>query len=588
MKLFASAIVIVIALASDCWAKDWWENGNYYQIYPRSFRDSDGDGIGDLNGITEKLQYLKDIGFTATWLSPIFKSPMADFGYDISDFYQIHPEYGTMEDFERMIKKAKEVGIKIILDFVPNHSSDENEWFRKSEDNDPEYRDFYVWHNGKISSLTGEREPPSNWLSAFRYSAWQWSEKRQQYYLHQFAIKQPDLNYRNPHVVEEMKNVMRFWLGKGIAGFRIDAVPFLFEKDLGSNNNYLDEPVNENCPDPNDYCHLHHIYTNDQPETFDMAYQWRALADEFKREHGGDTRILMTEAYTSFENIMKFYGDGLRNGSHIPFNFDFLSSELNYSNAQEVVDHIKKWMAAMPKGVHANWVLGNHDNHRLASRLGVNRADLFNILLQTLPGNAVTYNGEELGMTDVFISWEDSVDPQACNASPETYYAVSRDVARTPYQWDASNLAGFTTGDHSWLPVAANYTTVNALAQLRAPQSHLQIFKKLVKLRKEPSFQDGELKIQAIEDDIVIYSREKKGSDLYVIVLNLGTHDKTININKYYDMGKKAEIITTSMQSKMVDGQVIDPTQFVAQAEVGTVLVQVFDIHGRYYHYDTV
>uniref|UniRef100_A0A1L8EBH7 alpha-glucosidase n=2 Tax=Haematobia irritans TaxID=7368 RepID=A0A1L8EBH7_HAEIR len=568
-------LILVSTMTSLCMAKDWWENGNYYQIYPRSFRDSDGDGIGDLNGITEKLQYLKDIGFTATWLSPIFKSPMADFGYDISDFYQIHPEYGTMEDFEYMIKKAKEVGIKIILDFVPNHSSDENEWFRKSEDNDPDYRDFYIWHDGKVNASTGEREPPSNWLSAFRYSAWQWNEKRQQYYLHQFAIKQPDLNYRNPRVVEEMKNVMRFWLAKGISGFRIDAVPYLFEMEMGPDNNYPDEPENPQCPDPNDYCHLHHIYTNDQPETFDMAYQWRALVDEFKKEHGGDTRILMTEAYTSFDNIMRFYGDGHRNGSHIPFNFDFLSDNIHYSSATWIVEHINKWLEAMPKDVHANWVLGNHDNHRLASRLGVQRADIFNILLQTLPGNAVTYNGEEIVMTDVFISWEDSVDPQACNANPDTYYALSRDVARTPYQWDASNLAGFTTGDHTWLPVADNYTTVNALAQLRAPKSHLQIFKKLLLLRKEPSFQDGELKIQAIGEDIVIYSREKPGSDLYVIILNLSNQDHKININQYYDMGTKAEIITTSMHSKMFDGQVINPAEFVAQAEVGTVLVKV-------------
>ena len=556
-------------------SKDWWSNGNYYQIYPRSFRDSDGDGIGDLNGITEKLQYLKDIGFTAAWLSPIFKSPMADFGYDISDFYEIHPEYGTMEDFENMLRRAKEVGIKIILDFVPNHSSDESEWFRKSVNGDPFYRDFYVWHDGKINATTQEREPPSNWVSAFRYSAWEWNEVRQQYYLHQFAIKQPDLNYRNPAVVNEMKNVMRFWLAKGIAGFRIDAVPFLFEKDMDRYNNYPDEPVVASCPNPDDYCHLQHIYTNDQPETFDMAYQWRELVDEFKREHGGDTRILLTEAYTSFENIMKFYGDGIRNGSHIPFNFDFLSGINGASKATEIVYHIQKWMAAMPKDVQANWVLGNHDNKRLASRFGVPRADLLNILLQTLPGNAITYNGEELAMTDVFISWEDSVDPQACNADPDTYYALTRDPARTPYQWDASPNAGFTTGDETWLPIADDYKQNNALMQSRAPHSHLQIFKKLTRLRKEPSFQDGDLEIHAILDDIVIYSREKSGSDFYLIILNFGNKTQTFNINGYFRMGTQAEVITTSIQSQYNDGEVIDPSKFVAQAEVGTVLVKV-------------
>uniref|UniRef100_A0A0K8UQN9 alpha-glucosidase n=1 Tax=Bactrocera latifrons TaxID=174628 RepID=A0A0K8UQN9_BACLA len=439
------ALSVLALFASSTQGKDWWENGNYYQIYPRSFRDSDGDGIGDLNGVTEKLQYLKDIGFTAAWLSPIFKSPMADFGYDISDFYQIHPEYGTMEDFENMIKKAKEVGIKIILDFVPNHSSDENEWFIKSVDGDPAYADFYIWHNGIVNETTGERQPPSNWVSVFRYSAWEWNDVRQQYYLHQFVTKQPDLNYRNPAVVNEMKNVMRFWLGKGVAGFRIDAVPYLFEKDLDRYNNYPDEPVIDDvstCPDPDDACHLKHIYTQDQPETLDMVYQWRALADEFKKEHGGDTRILLTEAYTSFDNMILYYGNGIRNGSHIPFNFDFLTNLQNDTKAPTVVEHIEKWLNAMPEGVIANWVLGNHDNKRLASRYGVQRADLFNILLQTLPGNAVTYNGEELAMTDVYISWEDSVDPQACNSDPDRYYDLSRDPARTPYQWDASPNAG--------------------------------------------------------------------------------------------------------------------------------------------------
>ncbi|XP_037945294.1 maltase A1-like [Teleopsis dalmanni] len=568
----------LLALLGTTHATDWWENGNFYQIYPRSFRDSDGDGIGDLKGVTEKLQYLKDVGFTAAWLSPIFKSPMVDFGYDISDFYKIHPEYGTMEDFENMIKKAKEVGIKIILDFVPNHTSDENEWFVRSVNGDPAYKDFYIWHDGKVNASTGEREPPSNWISVFRYSAWEWNEVRQQYYLHQFAIKQADLNYRNPAVVNEMKNVMRFWLGKGISGFRIDAVPYLFEKDLDRYNNYPDEPVIEDvsvCPDPDDNCHLQHPYTQDQPETFDMAYQWRALADEFKKENGGETRVLMTEAYTSFENILRFYGNGIQNGSHVPFNFDFLTNMQNDTKAGVVVEHINKWLDNMPTGVHANWVLGNHDNKRLASRYGIQRTDLFNILLQTLPGIAVTYNGEEIGMTDVYISWEDSVDPQACNTNPENYYGVSRDPARTPYQWDASNNAGFSTGDQTWLPVSDTYKQNNALMQLRAPQSHLQIFKKLIRLRKEPSFKNGEMKIKAISDDIIIYSRQKENSDMYVVVLNLGASDQVININENYDMGSKAEVITASVQSQYVDGDTLDPTKFTAQAYVGTVLVAV-------------
>ncbi|KAH8299670.1 hypothetical protein KR044_004349 [Drosophila immigrans] len=573
----ATVIAVITVVLGIAGATEWWEGGNYYQIYPRSFRDSDGDGIGDLNGVTEKLQYLKDIGFTATWLSPIFKSPMVDFGYDIADFYQIHPEYGTMEDFERMIARAKEVGIRIILDFVPNHSSDQNEWFTKSVDSDPVYKDYYIWHDGKVNEETGEREPPNNWNSEFRYSAWEWNEVRQQYYLHQFATAQPDLNYRNPAVVAEMKNVITFWLAKGVSGFRIDAIPYLFEVDLDRYNQYPDEPLSNSssCPDPDDHCYTEHIYTQDQPETFDMIYQWRELVDDYHKAHGGDPRLLMTEAYTSFENIMKFYGDGVRNGSQIPFNFDFLSNINNASTASEYVEHIEKWMNAMPAGVYANWVLGNHDNKRVASRFGVQRIDLINILLQTLPGNAVTYNGEELGMTDVFISWEDTVDPSACNSDPDNYYARSRDPARTPYQWDASSMAGFTSADHTWLPVSDDYKTNNALQQLRAPQSHLQIFKTLVRVRQEPSFRTGELKIQAVGDNIILYSRQKEGSDLYVIVLNLGESNQSIDLTKYFSLGAQAEVITSSLQSQYTNGDTVQTASFNANANVGTVLVAI-------------
>ncbi|EDW60849.1 maltase A1 [Drosophila virilis] len=572
-----TVVAILAAVLGFASATEWWESGNYYQIYPRSFRDSDGDGIGDLNGVTEKLQYLKDIGFTATWLSPIFKSPMVDFGYDIADFYQIHPEYGTMEDFDRMIARAKEVGIKIILDFVPNHSSDQNEWFIKSVNSDPDYKDFYVWHDGKINEETGEREPPSNWNSVFRYSAWEWNDVRQQYYLHQFATAQPDLNYRNPAVVNEMKNVLRFWLSKGVAGFRIDAIPYLFEIDLDRYNQYPDEALSNDtsCPDPDDACYLTHVYVQDQPETVDMIYQWREVVDEYRKEHGGEQRLLMTEAYTSFENMIKFYGDGVRNGSHIPFNFDFLSNINNASTANEYVEHIEKWLNAMPAGVYANWVLGNHDNKRVASRFGVQRIDLINILLQTLPGHAVTYNGEELGMTDVFISWEDTVDPQACNSDPDTYYDRSRDPARSPYQWDASSKAGFTSADHTWLPVSDDYKTNNALQQLRAPHSHLQIFKTLVRLRQEPSFRAGAIKIQALDDDIIVYSRQKEGSDLYIVVLNLGNSDKTIDLTQHFTLGTDAEVITSSLQSQYINGETVKTAAFVANGNVGTVLVAI-------------
>lgn len=337
-------------------SSDWWQTAAFYQIYPRSFKDSNGDGIGDLQGITSQLPYLKEIGITAFWLSPIYPSPMADFGYDISDFYNVAPEYGTMDDFKALVAAAKNLGLKIILDFVPNHSSDENDWFLKSSENDPTYKDFYIWHPGS-KTANGDRLPPSNWISLFRGSAWKWHEKRQEYYLHQFHYKQPDLNYRNPAVVDKMKGVLRFWLDLGVDGFRIDAVPSLFETAPDSKGNFPDEPRNSWNNDPDDWNYLQHVYTQDQPETIDMVYQWRAVMDDFQKENGGSTKVIMTEAYSAIDIVMKYYGNETHEGAHMPFNFQIIININNNSNAYDFKRTCDTWMLNMPKGRTPNWVV---------------------------------------------------------------------------------------------------------------------------------------------------------------------------------------------------------------------------------------
>ncbi|XP_055372352.1 maltase A1-like [Condylostylus longicornis] len=421
--------------------KDWWETSSFYQIYPRSFKDSNGDGIGDLKGIKSKLQHLKDIGVNATWLSPIYKSPMVDFGYDISDFYEINPDYGTMKDFEELIEEAKKLGIKIILDFVPNHSSDENIWFQKSIKRIEPYTDYYVWHKGKPNPDGGRPLPPSNWLQAFRGSAWEWNEERQEYYLHQFDIKQPDLNYRNPVVVEQMKHVLRYWLNKGVAGFRVDAVPWCFEV-APKNGEYPDEPPSGFTQDKEEAAYLSHIYTQDQPETVDMVFQWRQLLDDYQRIHGGDTRVLMIETYSSLDNVMKFYGTRSIKGAQMPFNFQFILQGNKDSSAKDITNIIKSWFNNMPGAYTPNWVMGNHDQRRVASRYGVDKIDTMNMILMILPGAAITYNGDEIGMIDGDIKFEDSKDPAAIRAGPEKYQKFTRDPARTPMQWDDSTSAG--------------------------------------------------------------------------------------------------------------------------------------------------
>lgn len=393
VKRILLVVWAVSTLAVNVLAKDWWQNGNFYQIYPRSFKDSNGDGIGDLNGISSRIPYLKEIGIDGVWLSPIFKSPMVDFGYDISDFVSIQPEYGTMTDFENLARTCRNNGIRLILDFVPNHSSDQHEWFIKSARRDKGYENFYIWHPGKVNNVTGKRSPPNNWLSVFRFSAWEWNDVRKEYYLHQFTPQQPDLNYRDPGLVENMKNTLRFWLAKGVNGYRVDTIPNLFEIRADANGDYPNEPLSGDCKDdPLSHCHLKHIYTTDQNETYDMLYQWHELLEVHKTTNGGDTAILMTEAYTTLTNIQRYYGDGKRNGSQIPFNFHLLTNIDKNSPARRYKDLIDEWLKNMPRGVQANWVLGNHDQKRLGSRLGEARRDLYNILLKTLPGISVTYN----------------------------------------------------------------------------------------------------------------------------------------------------------------------------------------------------
>lgn len=372
-------------------------------------------------------------------------------------------------------------------------------------------------------------------MSLFRYSAWEWSEIRKEYYLHQCIIQQPDLNYRNPKVVKEMQNVLKFWLDKGVDGFRIDAIPYIFET-IFDDGTIPDEPVSGLCDDPTQTCYLDHIYTKDLQETYDLVYSWRKLMDEYKQEHGGDTRILMTEAYTSNENMIRFYGNSLgERGAEIPFNFIMINDLKSNSTTQDYKDAIDQWVHNMPKEEDyvPNWVLGNHDNHRVINRLGLNRADSINMMLQTLPGIAITYYGEELGMADQWISWNDTKDPQACLQSPETYDALNRDVARTPMQWDDSRDAGFSTSNKTWFPVADNYTTVNVKSERWNASSHLNVFKRLILLRNfRSTLQDGSF--ESIADrNLLVFKREVPGAQLFVI-LNFGTADQDIRITDYF------------------------------------------------------
>ncbi|XP_053690085.1 probable maltase [Sabethes cyaneus] len=567
-SIFTLLLLTVAALAEE----HWWQHANFYQIYPRSFKDSDGDGIGDLRGVMEKISYLKhELGVDAIWLSPIFKSPMADFGYDISDFKDIYEKFGTIADLENLAAECKKQNLKLVLDFVPNHSSDEHEFFKKSEDRDPDYADYYVWHPGKLLP-NGTRAPPSNWISEFRGSAWKWSEKRQEYYLHQFVAKQPDLNYRNEKVVNDMKDVLRFWLEKGVDGFRVDALPYLFES-LPVDGVYPDEEKSGITDDVDNPAYLIHNHTRDLDETFDMVYQWRAVLEEFRKTHKTDDLVLLTEAYTSLNNIIRFYGSGEREGSHIPFNFEVLSNTFKESTGKDFYDNIMRFMQALPSNRFANWVLGNHDNKRIASRLGVDRADLYNIAINTLPGIAVTYYGEELAMEDVYIPWSKTVDPAACNSNPKDFLIYSRDPARTPFQWDDSVSAGFSTSDNTWLPVSPNFKKLNYKLQLSVPRSHLKIFKSLLRLRKQRTLREGSFNIKLIGENLIVYKRELPEVSTIVVILNFAKATQNINLTTVFTgLPLRFEVITSSLQTNYVDGTIVDRDIVILPAEAGIVL----------------
>ncbi|XP_052891565.1 maltase A1-like [Anopheles moucheti] len=548
-KSFTVMIALVVLLlgftssisgsVSNTLNHDWWKSGIFYQIYPRSFMDSDGDGVGDLRGIMSRLEYLKATNITGFWLSPIFQSPMADFGYDISDYYTIQPEYGTLLDFIDLRAKANDLGLEVILDFVPNHTSDEHEWFKKSEQRVPGFENFYVWHPGRPNPDNATAQPtvPCNWVSFFRGSAWQWSEVRKEYYLHQFSVKQPDLNYRNPAVVEAMKSVMRYWLGLGVAGYRIDAVPTLFEVAPDADGNYPDEPLSGNTDDPNDPGYLVHIYTQDQNETLDMVYQWRAVMDEFQHNAGVRERIIMAETYSPIEIVMKYYGNGTVPGAQIPFNFHFITDLNKDSTAEDFLHTIQYWLDHMPsmENIVPNWVLGNHDQHRVATRFGEDMIDAMNMIMLSLPGVAVTYNGEEIGMDDVWISYNDTVDPAACNAGPDRYQYTTRDPERTPFQWDSTKNAGFSTADHTWLPVSPNYTDVNVDKQLTVERSHLRVYRQLVGMKVSADYVQNDLAIFVQENVLIILRHFGIGKSLASIytIANIGNQQATINLQTY-------------------------------------------------------
>jgi len=484
----------------------WWQRGIIYQIYPRSFMDSNGDGTGDLPGITARLDYLARLGVDAIWISPIFPSPMADFGYDVADYTDVHPLFGTLADLDRLVGAAHQRGMRVLLDYVPNHTSEQHPWFvesRASRDNPR--RDWYIWRDPGPDG-----GPPNNWLSVFGGSAWQLDPTTGQYYYHAYLREQPDLNWRNPATHAAMLDVLRFWLERGIDGFRIDALRQVIKDDQ-----FRDDPLDPAWTEGKDpYLSRVHLYSTDRPELMDIVHEFRELADAY-----GD-RVMIGELYLPIERLMAYYGADGR-GLHLPFNFHLILTEWG---ARRVAGLVEAYEAALPAQAWPNWVLGNHDQPRVASRVGPAQARVAAMLLLTLRGTPTVYQGEELGLRNVAIPPESIQDPVA-HSLPGL--GLGRDPERTPMQWDASAFAGFSSV-RPWLPLADDFATENVAVQEKDPRSMLSLYRRLIELRRaSPALSVGAYRQDFIDDDLFIYSR-KSGSRRVLVALNFAHAERQL------------------------------------------------------------
>lgn len=481
-----------------------------YQVYPRSFQDTDGDGIGDLKGITQRLSHLVQLGVDAIWISPIFPSPMRDFGYDISDYCDISPLFGTMRDFDELLARAHSARLKVILDFVPNHTSDQHPWFVNSRSSKrSSKRDWYIWRNGK-----SDGSEPNNWQSEFGGSAWTLDKLSNQYYYHAYLKEQPDLNWRNPQVERAMCNVLRFWLDRGVDGFRVDAIHHLLE----------DEECRDNPPDPEWRAGMPpnrrwlRIRTIDQPGVHASIRAMRRVADSYS------DRVMIGEAYLPIDRLMAYYGVDLT-GFQLPFNFHLISTPWR---PQSIAAHIQAYEAALPTGGWPNWVLGNHDRPRVASRLGSAQARVAAMLLLTLRGTPTIYQGEEIGMLDVPIQPDQVQDPFELNLPG---FGLGRDPVRTPMPWTSQQHGGFSEGQ-PWLPLNADLQVMNVATQAADSKSMLSLYRALLRVRrKSAALSVGSFRLVSAKDGVLAYIREAS-SERLLIVLNMTDMDQILRTER--------------------------------------------------------
>lgn len=512
----------------------WWQNGVIYQVYLRSFQDTDGDGIGDLKGIERRLDYLAGLGVDAIWISPFYPSPMVDFGYDVTDYCGVDARFGTLADVDDLLAQAHARGFKVLLDFVPNHSSDQHPWFVESRSSrtNPK-RDWYVWRDG-----APDGGPPNNWISDFGGSAWEWDEITGQYYYHAFLKDQADLNWRNAEVRAAMYDAMRFWFDRGVDGFRIDVLWHMIKSA-----DFLDNPANPAYqPAMGEMHRVLQLHSTDQPEVHEIAAEMRTIADRYGAG-GRSARVLVGEIYLPVDRLMSYYGDA-RPGVHMPFNFQLVDAPWQ---ARSLARLIADYEAALPPGGWPNWVLGNHDRPRVASKRGGPQSRIAAMLLLTLRGTPTLYYGDELGLTDVDIPGDAIRDPRELR---EPGFGLGRDPVRTPMPWDGSEHAGFTVAT-PWLPLNADWPTRNVDRMSADPTSILTLYRQLLAVRRAfPVLALGDVALLDAEGDVLAYARGH-GDERLIVALNLGGRPQRLDLPDWASSYRP--ILSTSRQTTLVD-----------------------------------
>ncbi|KFP02951.1 Neutral and basic amino acid transport protein rBAT, partial [Calypte anna] len=552
------ATIAIIALSPKC--LDWWQASPIYQIYPRSFKDSNMDGNGDLKGIQEKLDHIMYLNIKTIWITSFYKSPLKDLGYGVEDFYDIDPMFGSMGDFEDLLAAIHDRGLKVIMDLIPNHTSDKHPWFQLSRNRTGKYTDYYIWED--CGAAAASVKPPNNWVSIFGNSSWQFDDVRKQCYFHQFGKEQPDLNFRNLAVQQEIHDIIKFWLGKGIDGFSFSAVKYLLEA-----THLRDEPQVNKSQNPviiTDYSQLYHDYTTTQVGMHDIIRSFRQTMNKFSSEPGR-YRFMGSDSdeKEDIEATMMFYGTTFIQEVDFPFNFNLINMKNLSGNS--IFEAVNLWMKNMPAGKWPNWVVGSPNSARVSSRLGKEYVNVINMLLLTLPGTPVTYYGEEIGMENIA---SENVSEEHTKFDPVVVVPE-----KSPMQWDGKVNAGFTEGNSSWLPVNSNYQSVNVEIQMTWSNSTLNLYRELTLLRSnELPISRGWMCYIWNDRNVFVYVRELDGLDrIFMMVLNFG-EESTIDLQAIVP-GLPSEATVRLSTNFSNAGKAVSTKQIKTEMGEGLILV---------------